>query len=228
MKIMKMLFLFVCYLSCSIAINAQNIDIYAQLTFSHPKGETLLTSGSSTLIKIEGVNEIFSGELYLWDGVKKDLLKISDFTGNSYNWVIPDSLSGNRFRLKVSYMHSGLYKSFFSDNFFTISQTPTVKIALKTEREELSEINLYNDNSSIIIFPNPVEEYLNFQCKNQFIEINNIKIINSSGLLIREYEINNSPNDLFSFDAKYLASGFYSAIFQFKNNTSTIVKFIKQ
>jgi len=128
---------------------------------------------------------------------------------NAFNTLLTGSLTGTALVFKP-------------DKLFPPNNTCTITNNFTNPCLNNSSIEFTNDENSSMVYPNPATELLTITLSNDQIKKENIQICNSIGVLIKEFEINQSTQ----INIVDLPTGIY--FIHFLNHSHQPIKFLKR
>jgi len=160
----------------------QDFVYCAYLEITSPIGGENIISDDFFMIKWDYSDLQGDLEICIWDGNSGTFTLISQgvpITSKQFNWMVPKTYSGDRFRIKIA-SYSSTFNYDMSDTYF--SAYP--------EEEETSTIATNQDDNiddEIIIYPNPTKDYLIIEIKtSSYIE--ELEVFNLIGESIYKFK----------------------------------------
>lgn len=220
------LFIVILFLISGNSLFSENQNIN-ELQIIYPNGGEKICTGSLLQIKWSYSDFDELKNIYIWDGITKEMFLIASVHGNEYIWEVPDYFKGDRFRIKVE-LHGNSQRNYYnmSNNFFTIKEPGH----FVSENDEIQMNNSIlqtelNTSKKINLIPNPSNGILEL-IFDEAMEIHNISIIDINGVYFEPKSYENH-NTFLTMDISNLVCGTYFILFE-GNRGSLTKKLIKQ
>jgi hypothetical protein len=173
------------YLLGLLIISNYSISQYLEVT--SPIGGEDLISDNFHMIEWNYSDLTGDVEISVWDGSSSTFNIIAEgvpITNKKYNWSIPETYSGNKYRIKVA-SYSSTFTYDMSGSYFS---------AYPEEQEFPSfiEDHKLSDNENILVYPNPATDLLYISCRDNCI-IENIELFDLNGILLRTLNTTKTP-----------------------------------
>lgn len=196
------------------------------ISVNYPNGGEKINCNSKILFKWNVIESNNPTDIYLWDGIKKEMKLLGTVNENHFEWEVPNDLDGNRFRIKIVVNHSETNYYDFSDNFFEITNTKaqgTNIIQQEIDESEMAEEIKTSDD--FLISPNPAFDELNVSFNDSY-AIKDVSIVDIKGEFVKLKPFNIDIGDI-TINISNLVSGKYFIIFVDKDGRNYIKSFVK-
>jgi len=229
-----------------VGIWVYTIDGLEQREYIRGQLSNVLEEGNTYSVKMKislaDYMESYVGELGIAFMETQDVQTIGDLVDTEPQLIINSGLDvrDGWFEFDTSFISDGNYKYFIIGNFKSDENTETIPNSgasgavstygayyyfdeISVELEMVNSVS-ENEHSLIEVYPSIVKENIMFKIKGS--NINNCRIVNQFGQILKEEKINNRKEG--SFECAFLKPGIYYLISQDKNGLLlSTSKFIK-